>query len=213
MRNNPLLSQILRYFLHQIKRDLKLKPFANLILVVFLCLCVLVISTINAIFSPPQKQSDNNTDLSISAGRYQDCMISHLSDGDSFKIRCKSLANNAELKVRLAGIDAPEMAQNPWGEEAKQYLKKLTNQQNLQIEIQNKDRYGRYLGNIYDHNSEDIALKMVAAGKAIVYERYNQAPDYLQAQHKAQQQKLGIWSSPGPQQNPELWRRLNSHKN
>ena len=208
MKNNRLPIRIFYYFLHHIKHHAKFKIPSNLLLSIFLCGCAISIPALEKSFSNANKQAKyKEPETNFKAGKYHNCKITHLSDGDSFKIRCQDLANT-EFKVRLAGIDAPEMGQAPWGEISKQYLHQLTAHKDLSIDIQNKDRYGRYLANLYDH-STDLAIQMVAAGKAIVYERYNKSPQYLQAQNNARQKKLGIWETSGAQQNPELWRRLN----
>ena len=48
--------------------------------------------------------------------------VMEINDGDTIKAQ-----NNKgeEIKVRLACIDAPEMSQQPWGEEAKKRLEVL----------------------------------------------------------------------------------------
>ena len=44
-----------------------------------------------------------------------------VTDGDTIKV----LIGNRQEKVRLIGMDTPEMAQKPWGRYAKKYLEGL----------------------------------------------------------------------------------------
>jgi endonuclease YncB( thermonuclease family) len=55
----------------------------------------------------------------------------------------------------------------------------------------------------------DVGLDMVRQGRAVMYEQYNDSPDYRQAQAEAKQARRGIWEKPGSQKDPATWRRLN----
>ena len=127
-------------------------------------------------------------------------------DGDTIKIKGK--------KIRLSGIDAPELKQickrkngKPWrcGVSAKMHLEDLIyNKQSKPIvacEYDSLDRYGRIL-------SECGALSgiMVFTGSAVAYKRY--ATDSLLNLEKiAKKEKKGLWS--GTFEYPEDWRRKN----
>ncbi|MCC9002157.1 MAG: thermonuclease family protein, partial [Candidatus Competibacter sp.] len=58
-------------------------------------------------------------------------------------------------------------------------------------------------------DERDVGLEMVRQGRAVMYEQYNDSPDYRQAQAEAKQARRGIWEKPGGQQDPAAWRRLN----
>ncbi|MDQ5909781.1 MAG: hypothetical protein QG599_1876, partial [Pseudomonadota bacterium] len=47
------------------------------------------------------------------------CTLKSIYDGDTLTARCP----DGEVKVRVFGIDSPEMGQKPWGEASKQALR------------------------------------------------------------------------------------------
>lgn len=65
-------------------------------------------------------------------------------DGDTLTL----LVSRQQFKVRLAGIDAPELAQ-PYGQKAKQALSDLAYLKEARINSAGLDRYGRTLGTVF----------------------------------------------------------------
>tara|TARA_R110002049_G_scaffold298517_3_gene488295 strand:- start:374 stop:664 length:291 start_codon:yes stop_codon:yes gene_type:complete len=91
-------------------------------------------------------------------------MVISIADGDTLTI----LTNpNKQVKIRLAGIDTPEKAQ-PFGNKAKQALAKLTFQQQVLIEVETTDKYGRTVGKVIV-NGTDVNAELVRQGMAWVY--------------------------------------------
>ena len=133
------------------------------------------------------------------------CAISNVYDGDTVTANCAE----GKLKIRVWGIDAPEMGQKPWGPESRDAMRELTPSSKVRIEVVDTDRYGRVVARLFD-NSKDLGLALVRQGRAIVYERYNKSKDYKNAEAQAKREKLGVWSKRGAQQNPEQWRRVNA---
>ncbi len=137
-------------------------------------------------------------------------------DGDTVHINKK--------KIRLEGIDAPEIKQKckkPFlkisifiGLELnKDYLCGINSKEKLIDKIDNskikcisssKDRYKRYLATCY---KDELNLNrwMVRNGFAVAYKRYSK--DYLKDEEYAKDNKLGIWE--GSFVMPEKWRKLN----
>ncbi len=66
-------------------------------------------------------------------------------DGDTLTLL---VAGNQPVTARLAGIDAPELAQ-PYGQKAKQALSALAFGKEARIESAGPDKYGRTLGTVY----------------------------------------------------------------
>jgi hypothetical protein len=64
-----------------------------------------------------------------------------VQDGDTLTL----LVGRQPVKVRLAGIDAPELAQ-PYGQKAKQALSDRAYGKEARVESAGPDRYGRTLG-------------------------------------------------------------------
>jgi endonuclease YncB( thermonuclease family) len=134
------------------------------------------------------------------------CQMDAITDGDTATVGCEP----GRLTIRLWGIDAPEMGQRPWGNEAKEFLQYLLDGRQVLVEVLDKDRYGRVVARLFA-DGEDAGLTMVREGKAVVYEQYNDSALYYAAQREAKTAQLGIWSEPGAQQAPAEWRKVNPH--
>ncbi|MBK8535539.1 MAG: thermonuclease family protein [Candidatus Competibacteraceae bacterium] len=133
------------------------------------------------------------------------CTVKSVYDGDTLTARCSS----GEVKVRVFGIDAPEMGQQPWGIQSRDVLRGLANRGDpVRLRVMDQDRYGRTVAQVFA-GERDLGLDMVRQGRAVVYEQYNNSPDYQQAQAEAQRARRGIWEKSGGQQDPAAWRRLN----
>lgn len=133
------------------------------------------------------------------------CTIKSIYDGDTLTARCPE----GEVKVRVFGIDSPEMGQKPWGEASKQALRALLPTRDpIRLQVRDQDRYGRTVAQVFA-GERDAGLEMVRQGRAVMYEQYNDSPAYRQAQSEAKQARRGIWEQPGGQQDPAAWRRLN----
>ena len=131
-------------------------------------------------------------------------------DGDTIKI-------NGE-KVRLHGIDAPEMKQicqnvnnNPYacGVVAKEALYNWISKSKKKVYCyySERDRYKRIIGKCYlgANSSNSLNKGMVSSGHAVAYTRYSN--DYIGAQNYAKDWSRGIWR--GKFDLPEEWRRKN----
>ena len=137
-------------------------------------------------------------------------------DGDTVHINTK--------KIRLEGIDAPEIKQyckKPFlkisvfigFQFSKDYLCGVTSKKRLTNKIDNskirciyssKDKYKRYLATCYKDNI-NLNKWMVRNGYAVAYKRYSK--DYVRDEAYAKENKLGVWK--GSFIKPEKWRKLN----
>ena len=109
-------------------------------------------------------------------------------------------------RIRLVGIDAPELRQvcqrdtRPWpcGKEAKAHLVALIGDATTTCEAGGSDRYGRLLA-VCSSGRLDLNAAMVGAGYAIAFGAY-------EVEEKgARAKRLGIWS--GTFDAPRTWRR------
>ena len=121
-----------------------------------------------------------------------------ISDGDTITI----LQNKTQIKVRLYGIDAPELKQ-PYGKKSKQFLANLIAGKVVEVEENGKDRYKRTLGIIY-HKGQDINAQMVLNGYAWAYVKYSRM--YVDQEKTARENKRGLWQSSDPTP-PWVWRK------
>jgi len=114
-------------------------------------------------------------------------------------------------KIRLHGIDAPEMKQtcttNKGKEQmcgvlAKQALEMLVKGQDVTCKGDKRDRYKRLIAVCYV-GQLNINEQMVMDGWALAYRQYSK--DYVRAETFAKSQRLGMWR--GEFEPPWDWRR------
>jgi endonuclease YncB( thermonuclease family) len=127
-----------------------------------------------------------------------------IGDGDTIRIQ-----HGDKLEtIRLACIDAPEMAQVPYGDQARRYLQiRLPLQRQVTIHPLNTDRYGRTVAEVIGDVNLNLAL--VEDGQAFVYPKYLgqcDANEYLDAEYRASRHRFGIWRVPGGIERPWLFR-------
>lgn len=102
--------------------------------------------------------------------------------------------NNQKIKVRLAQIDAPEIAQN-YGVESKQYLANLVLNNKVAVETETVDKYGRTVGTLI-LNGVDVNAQQVKVGMAWVYRKYLHNAGLLATEENARLAKTGLWAEP-----------------
>ena len=128
-----------------------------------------------------------------------------VGDGDTLRVR----SGQQRITVRLACIDAPETAQSPFGQQARQALqRRLPVGRPVTIHPQNSDRFGRTVAEVISDTNINLAL--VEDGLAFAYRRYLGSCDaalYLEAEERARHQGLGVWRVPGGLTRPWDFRR------
>jgi endonuclease YncB( thermonuclease family) len=120
-----------------------------------------------------------------------------LSIGDRDTIRVQQGAKR--ITIRLACIDAPEMAQAPNGANARSYLQsRLRVGSSVTIKTKTVDRFGRTVAEVIGEVNLNLAL--VEDGMAFAYRRYLgqcDAREYLDAEFRASRSRYGVWRVPG----------------
>ncbi len=122
-----------------------------------------------------------------------------------------------DTRVRLIGIDAPEIENRdyahrgePYGEEAKKILKDWTEGKTVQLKDgpEKEDRYHRRLAYLYLNEDFFINLKLVEAGAAEAYRKFPHPlqRDFFEAEKQARTQKAGLWSLKSKKRT--AWQRL-----
>ena len=134
-------------------------------------------------------------------------------DGDTIYIK--------SYKIRLEGIDAPEMKQKckkPYlqimfftfqkdyfcGQVSKKKLVQKIGNKSVKCILLGKDRYKRYLAKCFK-GTINLNRWMVRNGYAIAYRKYSKI--YIPDENFAKEEKLGLWG--GSFIKPEKWRKLN----
>lgn len=131
-----------------------------------------------------------------------DCYnVIYYYDGDTIQIDL----NGKKEKVRLLGIDTPEMNYDSdkkpdcYAKEASEQLKKIIGNSCVQIKADQlageKDKYGRLLLYLYLPDNTFVNMQMVKQGHAFSYiysdNQYKQ--EFEQAQQEAKSKQLGLW--------------------
>ena len=143
--------------------------------------------------------------------------VTSVYDGDT--IGCQGCG--IIFRVRLAGIDAPEKKRHkrpeqPYAEKARNYLEKLVLGKKVTIKQISLDRRNLVLGIVYlerksgllSSDQQNINLEMVKRGFAEVVvgkHKFDIRP-YRQAEKKAKDEKLNIWSQED-YISPQEWRK------
>ncbi len=116
-------------------------------------------------------------------------------DGDTFTVEL----NGVRERVRLIGIDAPELNDSPQGPAAKLYLASLIAGEtvDLVLGVKERDRYGRLLAYVCV-NGLFVNLEMVRAGYASVWTYppdVDHADEFLEAEREARAEGRGLWEN------------------
>lgn len=105
-------------------------------------------------------------------------------------------------KVRLTGIDAPELDQAPWGKQSREALKDLVEGKmvRLEMDIAVRDQNRRLLAYVYVGDMF-VNLELVRQGQAVVYTvppNVAHVNEYRQAQTEAREAGRGVWDAAQP---------------
>ena len=131
--------------------------------------------------------------------------VIHVIDGDTVDV----LVVNQPIRIRLAGIDAPEKGQ-AFGTKARKVLSDMVKNKRVTVVEVDKDQYQRMVA-IIKLDDLNINQEMVRQGMAWVYTNYNQDYNLPLLEAKARANKTGLWSQAKPVP-PWLYRKQLSNK-
>ena len=127
-------------------------------------------------------------------------------DGDTITLQNES----GHKKIRLAGIDAPELNQ-PYGFESRGALRDAVIDKQIQVENTKSDRYGRIIGKVIV-DGKDMNLNQVKSGMAWAYREYLRELSkvdkalYLEAEAQSKAIAIGLWQDLHATE-PWVWRK------
>jgi endonuclease YncB( thermonuclease family) len=136
-----------------------------------------------------------------------DGLVVSVADGDTITILDDE---HQQHRIRLAGIDAPEMGQD-FGRLSKGSLSDLVYRQHVQVDTEKLDRYGRVVGKVTVYG-QDVNLQQVRRGMAWHYKAYQREQSkadrlaYAAAEAAARTGRIGLWAMPQPQVPPWTFR-------
>ena len=126
-------------------------------------------------------------------------LVVGVSDGDSLTLLD---AEKRQHKIRLQGIDAPEVKQ-AYGQKSKESLSKLVYNKTIKVHWSKKDRFGRTVGQVM-LGDIDICLEQVRRGMAWHFKDYQDEQSvkdrdlYDRAEVEARELRLGLWQDAAP---------------
>lgn len=155
-------------------------------------------------------------DNSLTFGDQGHVRVIKVHDGDTIGV----ILNGRKEKVRLIGIDAPEIKQRPWGTRARKHLEKMLMASNrkviLEFDVERRDKYGRLLCYVFTRDGKMLNIQMLSDGYAVLYTippNVKHVEKLRAAQHEAREQKLGIWGSSGLKETPSEFRKKHPRNN
>lgn len=128
-------------------------------------------------------------------------VVVRVVDGDT--VWLQTSPSQPLLKVRIQGIDAPEICQ-PGGLQAQEALKNRLFGQSVTVTSGSHDGYGRTVGKLY-WQGQDVGRWLVANGHAWVYSFHTKKGPYTDDFAKAQAQRRGVFSQAAEE--PRLFRK------
>ncbi|GAA5869613.1 hypothetical protein JCM1840_004479 [Sporobolomyces johnsonii] len=162
-------------------------------------------------------------------------VVTSVGDADNFRLFHRPLlrrstvpTSRSELKgetlhVRLAGVDAPELAHfgnpaQPFSSEALDLLSATVLGKNVTVELYQRDRYNRVVGMAYTRpfpwlRRRNVSEVMLRAGLATVYREAGavhagQLARFEELEAQAKLKKLGMWSISSEQyESPAAFKR------
>jgi len=166
--------------------------------------------------TPLQNSSQNtlnSSELKNKINNKEKVELVKVIDGDTLLVK----SNSNEFKVRLIGVDTPEIHYNKklqrdiakenktsseiikMGLKSKEFMKKMINHSKylfLEYDIQIYDRYGRRLAYVYLQDGTMLNYILVKEGYAKVYTippnvKYQEI--FIKAQKEAIKEKKGLW--------------------
>ncbi|WP_449279227.1 thermonuclease family protein [Leucobacter sp. GX0328] len=128
-------------------------------------------------------------------------VVSRVIDGDTFV----ATAAGAEVRVRIIGINTPELGRNGsvdecYAVEARTLLEEMIGGQAVTLSNDptqsGSDRYGRLLRHVaVDGHDVAVVLLSQGAGREYRYDRdYVGRTDHIRAEAKARSSEAGLWS-------------------
>ncbi len=134
--------------------------------------------------------------------------VVRVADGDTVTVLT---SDKQEVRVRLAGIDAPEKKQ-PYSNRSKQNLFRLTHGKEVRADCHKTDRYGRKICKVWVQPQDcprcektvEVGHAQIVAGLAWWYRKYGKEQSeedrglYIRAENEARSRQRGLWADAAP---------------
>ena len=140
---------------------------------------------------PPLQPVAQSTNLGTPASQWVG-WVTKVVDGDTLHVQ--PAQGGASQKLRIKGIDAPEVCQ-AWGLQSREALARLVWGQRVTVQLNDVDDHGRWLANVFV-NGEDVGARLVAQGHAWSYQFRRDPGPYVFQQQQAAINRLGLFGQP-----------------
>ena len=146
----------------------------------------------------------------------QTFLVTHVADGDTIVVR--PAGGGTETRVRLLGLDAPELngrdgpgGPDHWAREAKRYTASRVEHKPVVLRLEpteTRDRYRRLLAYVYVGDSANLNLDLVRDGQAYADRRFRHSmrAQFERAEREARRAGRGLWKDLAEDRMP-AWRR------
>ena len=140
----------------------------------------------------------------------QSVYVERVPDGDTVEANIQGTVE----RIRLIGIDAPELEQRPWGKRSKKFLQDLVAasgwQLGIEYDVEKRDKHDRILAYLWARDGKMINEEIVRNGYAVLFTfppNVKYADRLIAAQIIARENKIGIWGKDGLKQLPSDYRK------
>jgi len=116
-----------------------------------------------------------------------------VQDGDTITV----LEGRTQHKIRLLGIDSPELGQ-AYGQKARQFTSTLVFGKQVKVIYSDKDQYKRVLGTVYTLGGANLNHELVRAGLAWHYTYYSKDKKLAALEKAARKARRGLWTDSDP---------------
>lgn len=137
------------------------------------------------------------TATNLTAQEQPSTTVSRIVDGDTIEV---SSGQNTTTTIRLACIDAPEMAQAAGKASRERLAQIIPLGTPVRLRVVAMDRYGRSVAEVFK-GELNVNLALVQEGRAVVYPEYVyqcDEPKFWEIQDTARSRGLAFWSQPNP---------------
>lgn len=132
--------------------------------------------------------------------------VSYVTDGDTLWVQPDGAG--LALKVRIEGVDAPEICQQG-GVMARDWLMRLTLHKHVTLKVEHYDQWGRALATL-TLDGKDLGAQIVRAGQGWSYSWRRKAGPYAAEETLARQLRQGVFSVSRPESPREFRKRHGS---
>jgi endonuclease YncB( thermonuclease family) len=139
--------------------------------------------------------------------------VTSVQDGDSITVLHLYQGKRIQRRVRVWGVDCPEIQGQDFGARAKKFTSQRAFGKNVVVAVEDVDHFGRLVGRVALPDGTDLGGALLQAGLAWWYRRFAADAEDLEKMEKAAREaRRGLWSRPDAVA-PWQWRKARQTKN